>query len=146
MTEAERIARAAIEKTLAACTQAGDARKADAYANAFAVDGVLDLGDRHEGREAIRRWMTAPSVIPQPDGPKPGYVSHHLTTCRIELTSDTTATVRTYWLVITAMGLDHSGYYDDRFVAEGDEWLIAYRRPRTIWYSPDSLVAASPRT
>lgn len=141
MTEAEQLARAAIAKTLAACTQAGDARKADAYAGCFAEDGVLELGERHEGREAIRQWMTAPSVIPQPGGGAPGYVSHHLTTCRIELTSDTTATVRTYWLVISAVGLDHSGYYDDRFVACGEDWLIAYRRPRTLWVARESLIA-----
>ena len=141
MTDAEHIARANIAKTLAACTQAGDARKAEAYAQSFAEDGVLDLGEPIEGREAIRRWMAAPSVIPQPDEPSPGFVSHHLTTCRIELTSAYTATVRTYWLVITSIGLDHSGYYDDRFLRVGDAWLIAYRRPRTLWTSPESLIA-----
>src|ERR1700733_5367146 len=104
MTEQERLARAAIEKTLAACTQAGDARKAEAYAKCFASDGILDLGDpRLEGRDAIRRFMQAPSPIPQPHGRAPGFVSHHLTTCRIELTSATTASVRTYWLVTTVV-------------------------------------------
>ena len=141
MTEAERLARACIEKTLACCTQAGDARKAEAYARCFTNDGVLELAEKIEGRDAIRRWMTAPSVIPQPDGPSLGYVSHHLTTCRIEFTSPTTATVRTYWLVTTAVGLDHNGYYDDRFSQCGEEWLIAYRRPRTLWKSPGSLLA-----
>lgn len=140
MTEPERIAHGAIADTLAAATQAGDARKAEPYAACFAEDGVLELGERIEGRSAIRAWMTAPSVIPQPDGATPGYVSHHLTTCRIELTSDKTATVRTYWLVISAIGLDHSGYYDDRFVKADDAWLISYRRPRTLWKSPDSLL------
>ena len=141
MTDEERIARAAIADTLAACTQAGDARKADAYAACFAEDGILDLGERIDGREAIRLWMAAPSVIPQPKGPSPGFVSHHLTTCRIELTSERTAKVRTYWLVITAIGVDHSGYYDDRFSKIDETWLIAYRRPRTLWMSPQSLVA-----
>jgi len=102
---------------------------------------VLDLGTALEGRDAIRQWMAAPSVIPRADTPSPGYVSHHLTTCKIDLTSLTTATGRTYWLVITARGLDHSGCYDDRFIQVGDDWLIAYRRPRTLWKSPDSLVA-----
>jgi hypothetical protein len=133
-------ARAAIWDTLAACTQAGDARKADAYAQCFTEDGVLDLGEGIAGREAIRRWMSAPSVIPQPKGPSPGFVSHHLTTCRIELTSVHAAKVRTYWLVVTAIGLDHSGYYDDRFLEVGGAWLIAYRRPRTLWISPQSLL------
>jgi hypothetical protein len=141
VTHDEHIARAAIAKTLAACTQAGDARKADAYAQCFSEDGVLELDTSIAGRAAIRRWMSAPSVIPAPTGGSPGYISHHLTTCRIELTSAHTATVRTYWFVISAVGLDHSGYYDDRFVEAGDEWLIAARRPRTLWKSPQSLVA-----
>jgi hypothetical protein len=140
VTDDERAARAAIEATLGACTQAGDARKADAYAESFAEDGVLELDQRIEGREAIRRFMSAPSPIPQPAERPPGFVSHHLTTCRIEMTSPTTATVRTYWFVITAVGLDHSGYYDDRFRKVGDAWLLAYRRPRTLWTSPESLV------
>lgn len=141
MTEEERLARAGIEKALADCTQAGDARKADAYARCFTEDGVLNLGEKIEGRDAIRRFMEAPSPIPQPGVVSaPSYVSHHLTTCRIELTSATTATVRTYWLVTTAVGLDHNGYYDDRFCLVGDEWLIASRRPRTLWKSPSSLV------
>jgi 3-phenylpropionate/cinnamic acid dioxygenase small subunit len=70
-------------------------------------------------------------------------VSHHLTTCRIELTSENTARVRTYWLVISAIGVDHSGYYDDAFVRDGDDWLIASRKPRTLWMSPTSLLRRS---
>jgi SnoaL-like domain len=146
MTEQELLARAGIAKTLAACTLAGDSRKADAYAACFAEDGLLELQNgRHEGREAIRAFMAAPSVIPHPavlasGARSPGFVSHHLTTCRIELSSATTAQVRTYWLVTTAAGLDHNGYYDDRFVCVGSDWLIAQRRPRTLWMSPESLV------
>ena len=145
MNETEYLADSAIRATLAACSQAGDARKADAYAASFTEDGILDLGDpRLASREAIRAWMTAPSVIPQPGAEvrAPGYVSHHLTTCRIDLLSETEAKVRTYWLVITAKGLDHSGYYDDRFRKDGDAWLIARRKPRTLWTSETSLVAA----
>jgi len=112
MTEEERLARAAIEKTLAICTQAGDARKADAYAESFAEDGVLILAEIYAGPEAIRNWMSAPS--------------------------DTTANVRTYWLVITAAGLGHSGYFDDRFGKVAACRLIASRRPRTLWVSSNS--------
>jgi hypothetical protein len=141
MTDEETSARAAIARTLAACTQAGDARKADAYAQCFTEDGVLELGTTLRGREAIRRFMSAPSVIPPPAGGSAGHVSHHLTTCRIDLTSADIAAVRTYWFVISVIGVDHSGYYDDRFVRTGAEWLIASRRPRTLWKSPHSLVA-----
>lgn len=141
MTDNERIARASIARTLGECTQAGDARKAESYARCFAEDGVLELSERFEGRAAIRRWMEAPSPIRQSSRPSPGFVSHHLTTCRIEFTSSTSANVRTYFLVTTAIGLDHNGYYDDRFRQCGDEWLIEHRRPRTLWKSPDSLIA-----
>lgn len=140
MSEEQAVARGAIEETLATCTQAGDARKADLYAACFTEDGVLDLGEKIEGREAIHRWMTAPSVIPQPKGRSPGYVSHHLTTCRITFMGDGTAVVRTYFFVITAIGLDHSGYYDDQFRKEEGAWRIAYRRPRTLWTSAESLL------
>jgi hypothetical protein len=141
MTSAEALARAAIEKTLAACTQAGDARKADAYANCFTENGALILGQTYASRAAIHSFMTAPSVIPQPEqASTPGFVSHHLTTCRIELTSETTATVKTYWLVISAAGVDHSGYYDDKFEKTGEDWLIASRKPRTLWVSPESVL------
>jgi hypothetical protein len=34
----------------------------------------------------------------------------------------------------------HVVYYDDQFCLIKDEWLIASRRPRTIWKSPSSLV------
>jgi hypothetical protein len=140
MTEEERLARACIAKTLGDCTQAGDARKAEPYALCFTADGVLELAERIEGRDAIQHFMAAPSPIRQSQRPSPGFVSHHLTTSSIRFTSPTTATVRTYWLVTTAIGLDHNGYYDDQFRREGDEWLIAHRRPRTLWKSESSLI------
>jgi len=134
----------AIRLRLAACTQAGDARKADAYADSFAPEGVLDLtdggGTAIEGREAIRAWMKAPSVFLQQGGASPGFISHHLTTCSITLASRTEATARTYWLVTSAAGIDHNGYYDDRLVRIGSDWLLAWRKPRTLWTSPTSVL------
>ena len=140
MIDDEIRARAGISRTLAVAAQAGDARKADVYADCFTEYGVLQLDQPIIGREAIRRWMLAPSVIPQPKDRPAGFVSHHLTTCRIELTGEVTATVRTYWLVTSPAGLDHNGYYDDRFHRESDEWLIEHRRPRTLWIAENSLL------
>ena len=144
MTDEEWKARSGIEKTLASIAQAGDARKADAYAECFAEAGVLDLthggGTTYEGRETIRAWMNAPSPIPQnPDRPA-GFISHHITSCRIEVTGPDSATARTYFLVTSPVGLDHNGYYDDRFVQVGGDWLVEHRRPRTLWFAPGSLV------
>ena len=144
MTDAELKARLGIADRLAATSQAGDARKADAYAACFTDDGVLDLthggGTALTGREAIRAWMRAPSVIPQALDRPAGFVSHHLTTCKIDLTGPDTATARTYWLVTSPAGLDHNGYYDDRLRQVGSEWLLESRRPRTLWVAPDSLM------
>ena len=130
----------AIRQLLARCTQAGDARKADAYAGCFTQDGVLVLDPAIASREAIRAWMGGASVIPQkPDRPI-GHVSHHLTTCAITLESQDRAKVRTYWLVTSPVGLDHNGYYDDVLRREDGTWLLEYRKPRTLWFAPDSLV------
>lgn len=147
MTDAELKGRIGIADRLAAASQAGDARKADAYAECFTEDGVLDLssggGAPLRGREAIRAWMSAPSVIPQPVGRPAGFISHHLTTCKIDLTGPDTATARTYWLVTSPVGLDHNGYYDDRLRRVGEAWLLESRKPRTLWAATDSLTRRS---
>ena len=145
MTDEELKDRIAIGDRLAACTQAGDARKADAYAECFTVDGVLQLDQAIAGREAIRAWMGGASIIPPPKADaagarSPGFVSHHLTTSKVELTGPDAAKARTYWLVTSAAGLDHNGYYDDVLRKEGGLWLIAHRRPRTLWISPQSVL------
>lgn len=141
MTESRATDLAEIHQLLAACTQAGDARKADRYAACFAADGILELvGERHEGRETIRNWMAAPSVIPPPKGAAKGFISHHLTTCSVEFDGADSALARTYWLVTSAAGLDHNGYYDDVLVREGGAWRLAHRRPRTLWVSPASVL------
>jgi hypothetical protein len=140
MTDNEIGDRLAIADRLAACTQAGDARKADAYAACFTQDGVLQLDEAIIGREAICSWMGGASIIPQPRSGTPGFVSHHLTTCKIELTGDDAAKARTYWLVTSTAGLDHNGYYDDHLRKVDGVWLLAHRRPRTLWISPTSVL------
>ena len=143
MTDAELKARLGIADRLAAASQAGDARKADAYAGCFTEDGVLDLshggGTALRGREAICAWMSAPSVIPQATDRPAGFISHHLTTCKVDLTGPDAATARTYWLVTSPVGLDHNGYYDDRLRRVGDDWLLESRKPRTLWAAANSL-------
>ena len=140
MTDEEMKARLAIADRLGAIALAGDARKADAYAECFTGAGVLELAAPIEGREAIRAWMSAPSVIPQRDDRPRGHISHHITSSRIELTGPASAKGRTYFLVTSPVGIDHNGYYDDWFACEHGQWLIERRRPRTLWFAPDSLV------
>lgn len=141
MTGTDAAALAEIHQRLAACTQAGDARKAQGYAACFTRDGVLELvNETISGRDAILDWMQAPSVIPVPADGTPGFISHHLTTCHVEFTGPDSASARTYWLVTSAAGLDHNGYYVDKLRREDGQWLITHRRPRTLWISPDSVL------
>lgn len=131
----------AIRQRLGAVAQAGDARKADAYAACFTEDGVLDLEERTiTGQVAIRDWMGGPPVIPAPSSGVPGFISHHLTTSSISFSGRNAASARTYWLVTSASGLDHNGFYVDTMRREDEDWLIAHRRPRTLWISPTSVL------
>jgi hypothetical protein len=140
VTDDELKARVAIADRLGCIALAGDARKADAYAACFTEDGVLALDREIAGRGAIRAWMAGPPVIAQPKDQPPRFISHHITSSRIEITGPDTAKGRTYFLVTSTAGIDHNGYYDDSFRQEGDAWLIAHRRPRTLWISPASVL------
>ena len=143
MTDEELKARVAIADRLSRLAYAGDARKADDYAACFTEDGVLVLGEPVgpiEGREAIRRWMAGRSAFTPASGASPGFVSHHITSSRIDVTGPETAEGRSNFLVTTTAGIDHNGYYDDSFRLEGGAWLIARRRPRTLWISPTSVL------
>lgn len=151
MTLDELLARESIRKTLAAYNQSGDRARYDELALQFTEDGILELpgGAIHEGRPAVResfnRIGSGKPVDPAAAArPKLTFVRHHTSTCQIELTGPESASVRTYWTVYTDIGPDHCGYYADTFRKVGDDWLIAHRKARVDWVSPDSLMA-SPR-
>ncbi len=148
MTLDELLAREAIRDTMAQYNVSGDRLKVDAYADCFTEDGVIQSerapGDyifRYAGREAIRAWQNRWLVREPGDDVVHGasFVRHHLSTSKIDLTSATTATARTYWTAWTDIGPDHCGVYLDTFRKEGERWLIALRRVRRDWSAPGSL-------
>jgi hypothetical protein len=51
------------------------------------------------------------------------------------------AQVKSYFTVITHIGLDHCGRYRDLLVPENDAWLIKHRKVSTDWAAPDSAMA-----
>ncbi len=147
MTLDELLAREAIRATMARCTQAGDSLRAEEYANCFTEDGILQTfgpessnGLDLHGRAAILRWQSGwrdePEKTNAPQGAK--FVRHNLTTCKIELTGPDSARARTYWLVMTDVGPDHCGVYQDVFRKVGEDWLIAHRKVKTEWNAADS--------
>ena len=145
MTDEEARDRLAIQNLLARATQAGDRRRADDYAACFTEDGVLALDDgSHEGRDAIRAFMGGAQIVntPPPAGAPPSFIAHNLTTSTVEFTGEGEAEARTYWFVMSAAGPDHSGFYVDRLRKVDGEWLLAHRKPRTLWFSETSVVKA----
>jgi uncharacterized protein (TIGR02246 family) len=144
----EAIAREQIRDTMARYNMAGDRARADEMAEVFAEDGVLETpGYTHQGREAIRSWMknwrtaTAPAApaAKADSAPKAAkFVRHNITTSQIDFTGPDTAKARTYFVVFTQIGPDHSGYYADEFKKVGDKWLISHRRAMMDWRAAES--------
>jgi SnoaL-like domain len=152
MTLDELLAREAIRDTMAKYNTSGDRLKAEDFAACFTADGIIEServsGDekfRYEGRAAIFEWQNrwrnrepGENVVH-----RASFVRHHLTTCKIDMLGSDSARTRTYWTAWTDIGPDHAGYYLDDFRKEGDLWLIARRRIRMDWTSPDGLFASA---
>jgi hypothetical protein len=153
MSPEEAVARECIRHTLARYTIAGDRLRVEDFVAVFTADAILEsdgVGDadsfHYRGREAIGNWIArwhAPTLNPGATTPSATFVRHHLATSLVEFTGPDTARARTYWTAYTDIGPDHCGVYLDslrRTAGEtGDEWLIAHRRVRLDWRSPDSL-------
>jgi hypothetical protein len=151
MTLDEVIAREAIRATIAGYTMAGDSRDAEAFAALFADNATLEFagfppvpGFRSDGIAQIRQrtstWSNRPGE--DPSLLNTSFIRHNLTSCRIAFTSQDRATARTYFIVYTDIGPDHSGTYDDELVRQGERWLFAHRRITLDWRSPASLFPA----
>ncbi len=148
MTLDDLIAREAIRDTIAKYNVSGDRLKVDDYAECFTEDGIIQSESapgvflfRYEGREAIRDWQNR-WLAREPGADmvhKASFVRHHISTCKIDLTGPDTAIARTYWAAWTDIGPDHCGVYLDQFRKVGDDWLIALRRVRKDWASPQGL-------
>lgn len=149
MTLDDMLAREAIRHTMARYTLAGDRLRVEEFTAVFTEDAVLESEGVppedafcYRGRDQISQWITRwTERTADPDAPthRATFVRHHLATCLIELGDPGAATARTYWTAYTDIGPDHGGYYVDRFEKTASEWLIAHRRVRLDWRSPDSL-------
>ena len=152
MTIDDLLAREAIRDTLARYNVSGDRLKVEDYVACFTEDGIIESqgvpGEQafcYAGRAAIFAWQDRWRSR-DPGGAavhKASFARHHLSTCKIDLSGPDAARVRTYWVAWTDIGPDHAGYYLDDFRKVGQEWLIAHRRVRLDWTSPDSLFASA---
>jgi len=145
LTPEQLVAREAIAHTQSVYNTDGDRGRLDGLLTAFTDDGVLEL-DRgsYAGHDAIRAALS-PAVDAKraeaTGGDRPRvFLRHNLTTRRIEFDGTDAANAWTYFMVLTPVGLDHSGVYIDRFVRRGDRWLIAHRRVKIDWQAENSAI------
>jgi SnoaL-like protein len=142
------IARESIRHTINSYTVTADCRDAEGFVALWAEDAIFEFagfpplpGFRNEGIEDFRRMVSSWSSTPgaDPSRRRTSFVRHNLTTCRINLTGPDSARARTYFIVHTDIGPDHSGFYDDELVRQRERWLFAHRQVALDWRSPNSL-------
>jgi hypothetical protein len=152
MDQAEQIAREEIRQTITNYTIAGDRRDAALFNGQWAEEALFEFGGfppvpgfRCEGLGAIRDWTAGWAKLRHSDDPtlrSATFARHNLTTCHIEMAGPDAAAARTFFFVVTDIGPDHSGTYDDRLVRRGGRWLFAHRRVALDWRSADSIYPA----
>lgn len=126
--------RDAISDLLTRYTYNGDRGHVDELATCFTAESSLEFpGALATGPEAIIAALTT-----GPANPQRTFVRHHITNPLIDI-DGVMATARSYFLVVSNHGPDHSGTYDDRLVLTDGGWKFAHRRVRIDWQSPDSL-------
>lgn len=128
-----------IRSTLARYNLAGDRGRIEELAATFVPGGILESPAwRLEGREAIIAELRRLSASTSPSLTR---VRHHLTTSAIDIVASDRAEAISYFMVVTDIGLDHSGSYRDRLLRVGDDWLFEHRSSVIDWASPDTLFA-----
>lgn len=136
----ELLAREEIRQRMSEYAFHNDNLDAENFAAVFAEDGIFEGPITSiRGRKEIEHWKKTNKVL-QVNGARPEYVRHHIGTQHIVVTGET-AKATTYWIVLTDVGLDHSGYYEDDFVRENGSWRIAHRRVRVKWLAENSCLS-----
>jgi len=143
-------AREAVRDLVARYTWAGDGGRSAELAGLFHPDGVLDVGEhggRWSGRTEIEAQLDAVAARVAAAGPGPGPVRHHVSSLLVDVTSPTTATASSYFLVLTAIGVDHWGRYRDQVAVDPADgaWRFVERRVRVDGHAEGSLLVPSGR-
>jgi len=143
LTADEAIAREAIRQTAERYTRAIDNRRYEELRDVFLLHGAIQVqgGARMQGVDAIVSAFAQGAA--KRNAAAPGnFQRHNLTTSMIELTGPDNALATWYIMVVTELGFDHAGMYQDRLRRRGDDWLISERTARMEWVRPDSRFAA----
>ena len=134
----EMLAREEIRCLMAEYNMAGDSARAEEFAGVFTEDAELTTtGLELRGRRNIARGIFGAVADAGTDRPRPAFVRHNLTTSKVTFTGDGEARGRTYFVVLTDIGVDHSGIYIDEFRREQGNWKIAKRKVRVEYHAPN---------
>ncbi|SER70134.1 nuclear transport factor 2 family protein [Sphingobium sp. YR768] len=135
----EMLAREAIRYTIELYNRASDTADYDLHHHVFHPDALFEVQGQGalQGPDAIIA-MLRPAAKRRGAFDPGNFQRHNLTTTMIDFITPEQASVTTYIIVVTELGMDHAGRYDDIFVAQGDRWLIARRRATMEWSRPDS--------
>lgn len=135
----ELLAREEIRQLIAVYATAGDGGRREQFSKVFAEDAVLSApGLHYEGRDNIVQGLFAGSRAGSSKRAPPKFVRHNITTSNITFTGPASARGRSYFVVVTDAGLDHSGVYTDEFRKIDGAWKIASREVRIDYCSPDT--------
>jgi SnoaL-like domain len=147
MTHEELAAREEIRGLLAKYNLCGDRADFVGLASVFTADGLMESElVNARGREQIAAQLAALMRDPERIVPAPGnmqFSRHNLTTSQLEFESESTARGRTYFFVISDIGLDHAGVYVDNFAKSDGEWRISRRRIRIDYCAPGGHAPAT---
>lgn len=128
------LAQAEIRRVMNRYNLSGDANDVEALAACFTEDGILETsGTLFAGRETILNGLNV-----RRRQRRANFVRHHLTTTEITLTGDGTASARSYFIVITDIGIDRSGVYSDKFRKDEGVWKIERRSVSIDFCSTDT--------
>ena len=150
----ELVARESIRDRIARWNANGDAGRQREMVQVLAPDVEFQAADSPvmHGRDEVLAYLTGvrsddrtaqeppPPGRYLPPGKRPS-IRHFTSTTQIDLTSETSATVRTYYAVLTSYGVDHWGRYLDEFGVVDGQWLITKRTITTEGVDPDGWAA-----
>jgi SnoaL-like domain len=137
-------AREAIRDLVARYNANGDSGRFAQVIELFAPDAVMELNDgrQHHGHDEIMTIFTGTRDQVRSGG-TPTHLRHLTATHQIDLIDRATARGRSYYQVLTTVGLDHWGRYIDDYRTVDGVWRFARRRVTVDGRSPDSLFPAA---
>lgn len=141
----ELAAREGIRDIVARYNANGDSGRFAQVLELFAPDAVMETssGRRYAGHEEILTIFTGVKINPDLVS-GPSSVRHFTASLQIDFENEHTAVGRCYYMVLTAIGLDHWGRYIDRYALVGEDWRFSHRRVTRDGSAPNSLFAQQP--